>query len=286
LSLVEIAGEAEEMGFDLSDVLAEGGHGSDADGGGISFGVDGAAAGVDAVGGDLLVVALEVGGGDAELAAAREAFADGSGEKVRTAEADGGVADAAEAQEESDERAADVDDLQIEQRNADGFDDVERDGGIGGPFTERVDGAGSAFAEAEGCAFDEMGGADIVAEDFPELSGLEVEDFGFGGEDDEEIDAAVLKEKLFYFWGREAKGGLLGANHVEGVRLKGDDGEMGVGVGGKLAAGLENAAVAEMDAVKVSDGEDGIGGEAFEAVKSVKGFHAVSEYIDRERGGE
>ena len=92
-----------------------------------------------------------------------------AGHAVGTAQADGGVADAALGDEPADEGAADWHDAEVEQRDGDAGDDVERDAGIGGPLLERFDIAASAFAEGEATAFDEGCGGEAVAEDGPEL---------------------------------------------------------------------------------------------------------------------
>ncbi len=93
--VVEVAVETDEVGFDLAGVVAEGGHGADADGGGVDGAVSFSAAGVDAIGGDQLRIAAQVGGWHAQSAPALVAFDDGSFEHVWAAEADRGVAHAA-----------------------------------------------------------------------------------------------------------------------------------------------------------------------------------------------
>lgn len=77
---VEVTVESEEVGFDLAFGIAEGGEGSDADGGGVGGLAHAASAGVDAIGGDELGDLFKIGGRDTELPAALETLDDQAGE--------------------------------------------------------------------------------------------------------------------------------------------------------------------------------------------------------------
>ena len=63
---VEVAVESEEVGFDGSVLVSNGGSDTDVNGGWIGGAVEGGLGGVDAVGGDGEVFRFEVGGGESE----------------------------------------------------------------------------------------------------------------------------------------------------------------------------------------------------------------------------
>lgn len=100
---VEVAVEADEVDFDLATGVAEGGEGADVDGGGVGGVGEAYAPCVDAVGGDDVAGAVEVGGGEAERATASEALHDAAHEVQRPAEADAGIPHAAQPGEGADQ---------------------------------------------------------------------------------------------------------------------------------------------------------------------------------------
>src|SRR5580658_1604730 len=191
---VEITGIPDEMRFDLAGIFVEGRQRSEVDGGGIGVAVNGASTGVDAVAGDHLIFEAQVGGGNADGAAAAGAFDHRSVDAIGAAEADGGIADAAVGEEPANEGAADGDDAEIEEGDGDGIGDVEADGGVGCPIGQASDVSLGAFAEGELLAFNQVGGTDLIAENFPEGFGGEIENIARWGEDDVVVGAHGLDQ--------------------------------------------------------------------------------------------
>jgi len=112
-------------------------------------------------------------------------------------------------------------------------------------------------AEPEGSAFNQVTDGDLVLENAPEILGGEIEHGFFGRENDQIIRPLGLEQSPLDVGRREPRGHGLRAKHGQGMRLEGDEDQIGFSLGGNVARGFEDLLMAEMDAVEISDGHDG-----------------------------
>ena len=271
---VDVAAEIEEVDFENALVAAVGKRGASAEvddaGHGFSAGHDyagevdavgregfPAAGGVNVLGVGPAQSGVNVGGGVAELVADAVAFDDGAANGEGAAEHDGGAVEVAVENVLADGGGAD----HFSGRGADGFDFGDGEAVAGGELFEEDGVAGAVVAKVEpGADADVPAEGDLGDELFRSDGGEGVVKM----DEDAGVKAELFDEGEFVGGGGEQGRRLVGTQDAErvGVECQRD----GESVGGAGGAGLvEDALVAEVDAVKDADGEGdrAVGGGEF-----------------------
>jgi len=138
------------------------------------------------------------------------------------------------------------------------FYDVDVEAFLWAEAAKLSDVSGSLISEVEVWAFDQDGGLDSIDEEsVDEVFGGEAKEFWCGFQDDEGIDAEQGQEVRFQFERCEDPRGFLWMQQCDGMRLEGHCGQVCVIFEGLAFCGFEDLAVAEVDAVEISDGQDG-----------------------------
>lgn len=268
----------EEEGFDGDfSILVKGGAGADVgDGvpGAVIFEVSGAGD-IDAFFGEDFVFGGDVQGGDGLFRTNAMAGDDGACDAVGPAEEAPGAVELAVANGLAYESGGD-DFAAV----ADGGFDVGGEAELAAEVGQKVDVAGLFVAEAEVVADDDGFRGERCAEDVADESvrGHGGEFFS-EGEDEEFADAAELHGGDAVLHGGDAFGGAGGGDDVGGMGIEGEGGGGPFVASGQEGDFAEEFLVAEVDAVKVSDGE-GAGAElAAGCVERAEDFDAHSDAV-------
>lgn len=253
---VEIGIEIKEIGFDGDVVLNEGGVVSDADGGAVRDAVHDGAAGVNAGGGEELS-GCDIGGGKADGASTFGAGDDLAAQGVGSAEACCDIQDAALFDEPADEAAGDFYDGHVAE---DDFARADDDGfkTEGGSFLfQHGDTAFGAAAEIEGGSLDHRGRAEFACDDLPQkILGGHVQEFARRLDGYDCVGGKAFDELQTLIPGRQWRPHDFRLQDGERVRLKRHD-DKGNAAGCRFAfSTAEHFAVAEVDAIKITDAEN------------------------------
>ena len=250
---VEVAGEIEEVGFDVDLRRGLGARGAEANvqRGGVRGVASAREDGVNAVGREDLCARVEVGGGEAELAPDLIAGNDGAGEGVGAAEHLTGGVEAAGADGFADARAADG--LAVER---DGGEAVNREIKFSAEAAKELDVAAAAMAEGELCA-------DANAVDLAEIADESADEF-LGGlfaegavevQEQRGVHAEGFDGAEFLWQGTNQRRHAVRRDDGGGVGIEGDD-DGARGVLARVHQRLpDDLLMAEMNAIERADRE-------------------------------
>ena len=274
---VEVAGEVEEVDFEVAGGGGEVDGGAEAEVGDAweDFGVEDDVDGVDAGRGELFGFEGEVGGGEAEFPAELSAEDDIAEDGVGAAEEGGGGGEVAGFDGETD--AGTADGFAVDDDWGDGVDGEAgglAHGGEGG----HVAGAGVAEGPVGACgdAAEGAGAADDLAD---EVFGREGGEGFVEGEDEDGGCSETLHDERAVASGGEEAGCGGRADDGGGVAVEREDrGGTAGGIGG-VSRGAEDLLMAEMDAVEEACGEVERAGQGCEVCDGVQGLHGGRRWV-------
>lgn len=126
--------------------------------------------------------------------------------------------------------------------------------------------------EVEIRTFDQVGNFQFEGQEVKESAGGHGKDFGVWGKLDEEVCSGLGEQVVFCLARGEAGRGKFRTEPGQGMRLEGD-GDDGTFAGREIVALPHEAMMAKMDAVEISNSQDGTGLDLSKALEAKNKLH-------------